>query len=416
MGNMESKINEASMGETGQPKPGSKMNSDRIDFTDTKIAFSAKTDKELIQMGRLFGLMNKGVLVNIGSKLGLLAIKLRLPFVDYIIKHTIFNQFCGGENLMDCQKSIDTLYKNNSLTILDFGAEGKSNEEELNNVMEETMRAIEFAASNVSVPVISTKITGLVDNNVLIKLQNKEELTSGEQREYVALLERVDNICSKAAELKVGVFVDAEESWLQDPIDNIVMDMMSKYNHDRVNVYNTYQLYRHDKLADLKTHHKIAIEGEFLFGAKLVRGAYMEKERERASENGYESPIQPDKASTDRDFDAGIDYCVRNYKNIASCCASHNVESNLKQAALIDELGLDKEHPHFNFCQLYGMSDYITFNIGKAGYNVAKYVPYGPIKDVIPYLIRRAQENSSVTGEMSRELSLIKSEIKRRGI
>jgi len=360
--------------------------------------------------------MNKSALVDIGSKLGLIAIKLRLPFVNYIVKQTIFQHFCGGESLSDCQESIDTLYENNALTILDFGAEGKSEEEELNNVMLETIRAIEFAASNVSVPVISTKITGMVDNDILIKLQNKQALTANEQKEYEALLERVDNVCSKAAELKVGVFVDAEESWMQDPIDDLVMNMMSKYNKDRVNIYNTYQLYRHDKLEDLKAHHKIATEGGFLFGAKLVRGAYMEKERERALEMNYKSPIQPDKASTDRDFDAGIDYCIRNYENIASCCASHNLESNRKQAALIDELGLDKANPHFNFCQLYGMSDHITFNIGKAGYNVAKYVPYGPIRDVVPYLIRRAQENSSVTGEMSRELSLIKSEIKRRGI
>ena len=405
------------MSESEPPNPiREKANSDNIDFTDTEIAFSAKTDKELKKMGRLFGLMNKSALVNVGSKLGLIAIKLRLPFVDYVVKQTIFQQFCGGENLMDCQNSIDTLYKYNTLTILDYGAEGKSDEEELDKVMEETIRAIEFAASNVSVPVISTKFTGMVDNDILIKLQNKEDLTSGEQRAYDALLERVDNICSKAAELKVGVFVDAEESWLQDPIDDVVMDMMSKYNHDRVNIYNTYQLYRHDKLEDLRAHHKLATDGGFMFGAKLVRGAYMEKERERATEMGYPSPIQPDKASTDRDFDAGIEYCVRNYENIASCCASHNVESNRKQAALIDKLGFDKSHPHFNFCQLYGMSDYITFNIGKAGYNVAKYVPYGPIRDVVPYLIRRARENSSVTGEMSRELSLIKSEIKRRGI
>ncbi len=405
------------MSESKPANPSSvNNNSSSIDFTNTEIAFSAKSDKELKKMAKLFSLMNKSALVNVGSKLGLIAIKLRLPFVDYIVKQTIFQQFCGGENLNDCQKSIDTLYKNNTLTILDFGAEGKSEEEELNNVMSETIRAIEFAASNVSVPVISTKITGMVDNGILIKLQNKEQLSSGEQKEYEALLERIDKVCSKAAELEVGVFVDAEESWLQDPIDNLVMDMMAKYNNDRVNIYNTYQLYRHDKLEDLKAHHKIATEGGFLFGAKLVRGAYMEKERERASEMNYKSPIQPDKASTDRDFDAGIDYCVRNYKNIASCCASHNLESNRKQAVLIDELGLDKAHPHFNFCQLYGMSDHITFNIGKAGYNVAKYVPYGPIRDVVPYLIRRAQENSSVTGEMSRELSLIKSEIKRRGI
>lgn len=404
---------ESTMNEVNKEEPNP---SKTIDFTDTEIAFSTKSDKELKKMSKLFTLMNKNALVNVGSKLGLFAFKLRLPFVDYIVKNTIFEQFCGGENLMDCQKAIDTLYQHNSLTILDYGAEGKSNEEELNKVMEETLRAVEFAASNVSVPVVSTKITGLVDNDILIKIQNEDELTSGERRDYEMLVERVDAICKRASEHSVGIFVDAEESWLQEPIDKLVMDMMAKYNHGKVIVYNTYQLYRHDKLAQLKAEHLKARNSGFLFGAKLVRGAYMEKERARANEMGYPSPIQPDKQSTDRDFDAGIEYCVRNYIDIASCCASHNEISNKKQAALIDELGFDKEHPHFNFCQLYGMSDYITFNIAKAGYNVAKYVPYGPIRDVVPYLIRRAQENSSVTGEMSRELSFIKSELKRRGL
>ena len=402
----------------GDPGPSSNngLGAQSIDFTNTEIAFSTKSDAELKKMGRLFSLMNKNALVNVGSKLGLIAFKLRLPFVDYIVRNTIFKQFCGGENLMDCQGAIDTLYKHNALTILDYGAEGKSEEADLDNVMEETIRAIEFAASNVSVPVISTKITGLVDNDLLIKIQNKEELSSGEQRDYDKMQSRIDRICRRAYELKVGVFVDAEESWLQDPIDDLVLDMMRKYNQERVIIYNTYQLYRHDKLAHLKRDHAQATKGGFLFGAKLVRGAYMEKERARAAEMDYPSPIQPDKASTDRDFDLGVEYCVMNYETIASCCASHNVSSNKKQADLINKLGLDKEHPHFNFCQLYGMSDYITFNIGKAGYNVAKYVPYGPIRDVVPYLIRRAQENTSVTGEMSRELSLIKSEVKRRGI
>ena len=387
-----------------------------IDFSDTEIAFSTKSDKELKKMGRLFALMNKGALVNIGSRLGLLAFKLKMPFVDYFVRHTIFEQFCGGENLMDCQSAIDRLYKHDSLTILDFGAEGKSTEEDFNRVVDEILRAIEFAASNNSVPVVSTKITALVDNDILINLQEGKPQSESEKHAFDQLIKRIDKICNRAAELKVGVMIDAEETWLQEPIDDLVMTMMEKYNHEKVIVYNTYQLYRHDKLAQLKEDHKIAVKKGFLFGAKLVRGAYMEKERERAEEMGYPSPIQPDKESTDRDFDLAVDYCIRNYKEIGSCCASHNLESNRKQAELIASLGLQKDHPHFNFCQLYGMSDNITFNIGKAGYNVAKYVPYGPIQDVIPYLIRRAQENSSVSGEMSRELALIRKEIKRRGI
>ncbi|MEE9439606.1 MAG: proline dehydrogenase family protein [Saprospiraceae bacterium] len=393
------------------PKPIQK-----IDFTNTEIAFSSKTNKELIKMKRLFALMNKPLLVKWGSKLGLLAFKLRLPFAKSIVKNTIFEHFCGGINLIDCQSKIDTLYNNNSLTILDYGAEGKSSEEDLQNVVVQTIMAIEFAASNTFVPVVSTKVTGIADNDLLIKIQANQTLNEKEEKEYKTLLNRFDKICSKASELGVGVFVDAEESWLQGTIDDLVMDMMIKYNKEKVIVYNTYQLYRHSKLAELKSdHEKLKKEGSLL-GAKLVRGAYMDKERLRAIEMDYKSPIQLDKAATDIDFDSAVTYCITNHETIASCCASHNVKSNMHQAKLIHDKGLAKDNPNFNFCQLYGMGDYITYNIGKAGYNVAKYLPYGPIRDVVPYLIRRARENSSVTGEMSRELALIKSEIKRRKI
>ncbi len=387
-----------------------------IDFTNTEIAFIAKSDKELKKMGKLFSLMNRNALVIIGSKFALLGIKLRFPFLNYIFRYTIFEQFCGGENLLECQGAIDNLFKHSSLTILDYGAEGKTEKEDLDEVMEETIRAIEFAASNTSVPVVSTKLTGLVDNNILIKIQNSTELTPGELIEYDRLIVRIDTICHRAFELQVGVFVDAEESWMQEAIDDLVMQMMQKYNKYKVIVYNTFQLYRHDKLEQLRSDHKKALDGGFLFGAKLVRGAYMEKEREMALDMNYPSPIHKNKKDTDSDFDAGIEYCIQNYTSIGSCCASHNVVSNMKQAELIHELDFDKTHPHFNFCQLYGMSDYITFNIGQAGYNVAKYVPYGAIREVVPYLIRRAQENTSVSGELSRELSLIRKEIKRRGL
>lgn len=385
-----------------------------IDFGNTEIAFSNKSDKELRKMHKLFRLMKMPTLTNIGSKLGLIAIKLRLPFAETAIKYTIFEQFCGGESLLDCQEAIDKLHRHGTLTMLDYGAEGKSSEEELDKVMEEFLRALELAASNTSVPVITIKVTGLADNGLLQRMQQQDQLSEQDQGAYDRMLERVDSVCERAAELHVGVFIDAEESWLQIAIDLVVTQMMEKYNKDTITVYNTYQLYRHDKLAQLKADHQIALAKGYKIGAKLVRGAYLEKERNRAAEMGYPSPIQPDKAATDRDFDAAVDYCVRNYETIASCCASHNIASNQKQVALIDELGIPKHHPHINFCQLYGMSDYITFNIADAGYNVAKYVPYGPIREVIPYLIRRAQENTSVTGEMTRELSYISKEIKRR--
>ena len=387
-----------------------------LDFSNTEIAFSHKSNKELKRMTRLFKLMNNQKLVNLSSSMGMLAMKLRLPFVKYIIKQTIFEQFVGGENLLDCQKAIDRLYANNSLTILDYGAEGKTEEDDLNHVMSETVRAIEFAAANNSVPCVSTKLTGLVDDEILIKLGRNEKLDESEQRKYEQLEERMHAICSRASELGVGVFVDAEESWIQDPIDVLVDQMMALYNKEKVAVYNTYQLYRSDRLQFLKDSFAKAQEGNYLLGAKLVRGAYMDKERLRASENNYPSPINSTKEKTDELYNKALTFCVENYESIASCNASHNIYSNTLLAELIESKGIQKNHPHLNFCQLYGMSDIITFNLAKQGFNVAKYVPYGPVADVVPYLIRRAKENSSVTGEMSRELGLIDQEMKRRGV
>ncbi len=387
-----------------------------LNFNNTEIAFSSKNDKELKRTHFIFKLMNSNFLVKIFSKVGLYAIRWGLPFSKKAVKSTIFPIFCGGENLLDCQVAIDHLEDYNTLTILDYGAEGKSTESELDVVLEENIKAVEMAASNNSVPVISVKITGLVDNIVLEKLDENIELNEGEKRQYDLLLNRLNKICERAEGLKVGVFIDAEESWIQRTIDKLALDMMLLYNKEQCIVYNTYQLYRHDKLEQLKNDHQWAQSEGLFFGAKIVRGAYMEKERNRAEELSYPSPIQKDKESTDKDFNLAIDYCIHHYETISLCCASHNLYSNEYQARLIHEAGLDKSHPHLNFCQLYGMSDYITFNLAEAGYNVAKYVPYGPVKEVIPYLIRRAQENASITGEMSRELSLIDKEIGRRGL
>ncbi|MEZ4911944.1 MAG: proline dehydrogenase family protein [Saprospiraceae bacterium] len=387
-----------------------------LDFGNTEVAFAFKTDKELKKTKWLFNLMNNNNLVKLFSTLGLWAIKLHVPFTKTIIRNTIFEQFIGGETLLDSQKTIDKLYEYDILTILDYGAEGKSTEDDHNAVLAETLRAIEWAASNNTVPIVSTKLTGLVDNIVLEKLQKKETLNDGEKRNYAMLEERVNTICEKAFELNVGVFIDAEESWIQDPIDSLAMEMMTKYNKDRVTVYNTYQMYNINKLSHLKRDHKICTENGVLFGAKLVRGAYMDKERERAKNMGYIDPIQPNKIATDTAFNEGIKYCIDNYTSIAVCCASHNAQSNLLLTKLMHEHRLTKDHPHSLFCQLYGMSDTITFNLANAGYNAAKYVVYGPIKDVIPYLIRRTEENTSVTGEMGRELEFLHKEMKRRAI
>ena len=385
-------------------------------FSDTEIAFQNKTDKELIQTYRLFRLMNHSFLVDAGSVLSKLALRFRVPFVESAMKATIFKQFCGGINLVDCQEVIDHLYSHNTLTILDYGAEAKTDEEELDKTAEELMKAVDFAASNNSVPVVSSKLTALVDNDLLIKKQNKEEFSRHETKQYNRFVERIDSVCARAKELGVGVFIDAEESWMQDPMDELVRELMKRYNKDQVIVYNTYQLYRHDKLAQLKADYEEAKREGYKLGAKLVRGAYMEKERERAKELGYPSPIQPDKESTHRDFNEAVLFCLDRYEDVGLCNASHNLESVKLMVEEIVARNIPRNHPNVNFCQLQGMSDYISFNLSQAGFNTAKYVVYGPVKDVIEYLIRRAEENTAVTGEMSRELSLIATEKRRRGL
>lgn len=388
----------------------------QINFDNTEIAFANKSNKELKKTARLFKLMSNNILTKLLSSVGLIAVKFNLPFARYAVKRTIYEQFCGGETLLDCQASIDKLYENNALTILDYGAEGKSTPEEHDEVKDQIIQSVKLAAANNSVPVVVCKISGIAENGLLERVQKSEPLSTNDENDYQKVHDRLDEICQKANELGVGIFIDAEESWMQVTIDRLAIEMMSRYNRDKVIVYNTYQLYRHDKLAQLKTDYQRSQEEGYLFGVKFVRGAYMDKERSRAKEHGYPSPIQKDKLSTDRDFNETIKFCVENYETIGSCCATHNEQSSLYQAELIEELGADRTHPHLNFSQLYGMSDQITFNLAAAGYNVGKYLVYGPVKEVIPYLIRRAQENTSVTGEMGRELKFIQTEMKRRKI
>lgn len=393
-----------------------KINDSDLDFSNTSIAFINKTDAQLKKTAWMFRIMNNPTWVSLLTRMGEWSIKWSLPGARTVFRHTIFEQFIGGETLQECSSVVDKLFEQNVLTVLDYGAEGKSDDTDLDKAMEETLRAIKVASNGVSIPVVSTKITGLVDNVILQKLHARKELTESEKSKFEKLKVRLNNICQSAFERGVGVFIDAEESWLQDPIDDLVLDMMKKFNKEKVIVFNTYQLYNKHKLNHLKRDHQKCLHEGVIFGAKLVRGAYMEKERERAARLGYDCPIQPDKTSTDRDYNAAIEYCIENVETISSCCASHNEQSNRLQAQWVHEKGLPHNHPHINFCQLYGMSDNLTFNLAHAGFNAAKYVVYGPIKDVIPYLIRRSEENTSVTGEMSRELTLVDKELKRRGV
>jgi proline dehydrogenase len=390
-----------------------------LSFDNTENAFAYKTDKELKSAKFLFNTMGFPWFVQIGTRLTPFIMKTGLP-VHGIIRKTIFKQFVGGETLEETAAIGETLGRYGVQVILDYGVEGKQGEESFDHATEEFIRVINYAATQTNIPFISIKVTGLARFGLLQTLDEAPRLRSGihdheeEIDEWDRVRERMYTICEIAAEKNIGVLVDAEESWIQDPIDRLTIEMMALFNREKVIVYNTIQLYRHDRLHFLKLSHRIAQQQGFMLGVKLVRGAYMEKERSRANERGYPSPIQPDKASTDHDYNEAVTYCIDHLEQIGLIVASHNEESNLLAAQVLNDRGLAHNHPHIHFSQLYGMSDNITFNLAKEGFSVSKYLPFGPIRDVVPYLMRRAQENSSVSGQTGRELSLIKKELQRR--
>jgi proline dehydrogenase len=384
-----------------------------LSFENTEIAFRHSSNFDLKRAYWLFRVINVNFLVKIGPPITNFAVKIGLP-IKGLIKGTIFKHFCGGETIAECDKTIKNLYNSGVGTILDYSIEGEDDEHVFDNTCEEIIRTIERAAVDKAVPITVFKITGVGRFSLLEKLDENAQLGVTEQAEWEKVQARVLAICEKAHATGIPVMIDAEESWIQKTIDMLALDMMHLYNTGKAIVYNTYQLYRHDKLASLKNDHELAVEGGFILGAKLVRGAYMEKERKRAEENGYASPIQPDKQSADRDYDLALNYCTDHIDNIAFVAGTHNEESCRLLAGLLDKKNIDHKNPHVYFSQLLGMSDNLSFNLANAKYNVAKYVPYGPIKAVLPYLFRRAQENTAIAGQMSRELSLIVKEVKRR--
>jgi proline dehydrogenase len=405
-------------------------NNNNISFENTEIAFASKNNSELKKAHFLFSSMGKPWLVNLGLQITPWAIKWNLPFTKTAIRKTIFQQFVGGENLDQTAKVADKLEQYNVQVILDYGVEGKEGEESFEQARDEFKRVITYAATQANIPFMSIKVTGFARFSLLEKLDTSmnvasgtlmkrylaaiELLTTAEKEEWHSVRLRMLHICEEAAAKNISVLVDAEETWIQDPVDALTILMMDTFNKTKAVVFNTLQLYRHDRLQFLKDSYAAAAERNFILGAKLVRGAYMEKERNRALTMGYPSPIQPNKESSDRDYNAAVNFCIDHIEKISIIVASHNELSNLYTTELLTKKGLPHNHPHVHFSQLYGMSDNITFNLAKAGCSVSKYLPFGPIKDVIPYLMRRAQENSSVSGQTGRELALIKKEIKRR--
>jgi len=386
-----------------------------ISFENTEIAFSSKSDGELKRSYYLFKLIGNPTLVSFGQVATNIALKIRFP-IAWAIKGNIFKHFCGGENIAECAQATKILDKFHIGTILDYSVEGKESEDDLDATLEEILRTIKTAHDNPHIPFCVFKVTGIARFELLEKINAKDGLSPSESEEWLRVHDRVNAICKLSEETSTPIFIDAEDSWIQDAIDGLAEEMMLKYNNRQAIVFNTVQLYRYDRLEYLKAlHHKLKNRGSKT-GLKLVRGAYMEKERARANEKGYRDPIQPDKTSSDRDFNAALEYCVKHIEDISICCGSHNEESSIILTQLMALNGIENGDKRIFFAQLFGMSDHISFNLAYAGYNVAKYVPYGPISEVLPYLIRRAKENTSVKGQTSRELGLILKEMKRRGI
>ena len=390
-----------------------------LSLENTQHAFAYKSNADLRKARFLFSVIQSPLVVSIATNVTPFLMKSGLP-INGLIRSTIFKQFVGGETLEDSARVTKQLGSYGVQVILDYGVEAREGEENFDAVTEKIIEAVEFAATEKNVPFVSVKLTGLASMNLLDTLNEAPRLRSGihdsesQTAEWERVRERMYAICDVANEKGIGILIDAEETWIQDPIDRLAIELMGVYNKEKVVVYNTYQLYRHDRLHFLKLSHKLAVEGNFLLGAKLVRGAYMEKERERALAMNYPSPIHDDKNATDADFDAATLYCIQNKENISLIVASHNEHSNLSIVTKMQELGMSNNDTKVHFSQLFGMSDHISFNMALENYNVSKYLPFGPIQDVIPYLMRRAQENSSVNGQTNRELLLIRKELARR--
>ena len=382
-------------------------------FEDTGTAFALKSDSELERAYFLFKMISSQPLVRIGTAATNFALKANLP-VEGLIRSTVFDHFCGGVNEEDCLPVIDKLYSKGVSSVLDYSVEGKETEKQFDNALEKILKIIRFCDEKDAMPIVVFKPTGFGRFYLYQKKTEGKKFTNEEQAEWDRVVARYDAVCKLAKEKDVEVLIDGEESWMQDAADDLVEDMMRIYNTENTIVYNTLQCYRWDRFNYLKGLHKRAKENGFKVGMKIVRGAYMEKERERAEEKRYESPICENKKATDDNFNSSLVYILENLKDISVFIGTHNEESCYIAMELMDKYGIDKADNNVWFGQLYGMSDHISYNLAAHGYNVAKYIPFGPVKDVMPYLIRRAEENTSVAGQTSRELSLLKTERKRR--
>lgn len=382
-------------------------------FNNTQVAFSLKSDTELDRAYFLFKLIDSQPLVRIGTAVTNFAIKAHLP-VEGLIRATVFDHFCGGVSENDCLTVVDKMFTKGVSSVLDYSVEGKEEEAQFDAALEMTLKTIEFAEEKKSIPFAVFKPTGFGRFELYEKLGEGQTLNAEEQAEWDRVVARFDTVCKVAHSKNVALLIDGEESWMQDAADDLVAEMMKKYNKEKAIVFNTLQMYRWDRLDYLKKLHEQAKQDGFYIGMKLVRGAYMEKEIKRAEEKGYPSPICESKEATDSNYDAAVLYMVEHLQKMAIFAGTHNELSSYKLMDLMRANNIQKNDERIWFGQLYGMSDNISYNLAENGYNVAKYLPFGPVRDVMPYLIRRAEENTSVAGQTSRELTLIKTERNRR--
>ena len=388
------------------------MNKDLI-FDNTEIAFSLKSDSELERAYFLFKMISIEPLVRIGTAATNFALKANLP-IEGLIRSTVFDHFCGGVTEEDCLSVIENMYQKGVSSVLDYSVEGKESEKDFDAARDKVLKIIDFAKAIDAIPIAVFKPSGFGRFYLYKKMSNGEVLSDNETTEWNRVIDRFDAVCKKAKTNNVAVLIDAEESWMQDAVDALITDLMRAYNTEKPIVFNTLQMYRHDRLSFLKKEHAKAKAGNYLLGYKLVRGAYMEKEKERAEAKGYKSPICISKFETDENFNKGLRYIMDHLDCMSLFAGTHNEDSSYLLMRLMKDKELANNDARIWFGQLYGMSDHISFNLANKGYNVAKYVPFGPVKDVMPYLIRRAEENTSVAGQTGRELALLKKEKNRR--
>lgn len=387
----------------------------KVDFHNTALAFQAMSDSRLRRTHMLYRMIDNPFLTKVGPKMLTSALKMNVP-IQGLVRSTLFELFVGGESLRQTARTSERLYQYGIQTVLDYSVEGEKNEEGFDGTQAEILDTIAYGGKQEGVAFSALKMTGLASFDLMAKLQSGETLSDHEVQAWQRVRQRLEEIAQAGAQYGLPFFIDAEESWIQQPIDDLALDLMNRYNQARPLVWMTLQHYRHDRLNYLRELIEISKAQGFILGVKLVRGAYLEKEGKRAKTMGYPTPIQPNKAATDRDYNDALNLCVEHIDHVAVCAGTHNEHSSRYLTQLMDEKGLPPSHPHVWFSQLLGMSDHITFNLAEAGYNATKYLPYGPVKAVMPYLMRRAEENTAIGGQSSREVELLNQEMKRRGL